>query len=256
MIKIFGAKIRCFFCYYFFENFKSLKLGTRQKAWEASKQVGPVVADKLLNLVKLRNQAAQQLGFENYYLMSMMLSEQNPAAIESLFGDLADRTNVPFRELKQKIDETLAERFGISVNDMQARHYEDPFFQEVPHISEVNMNQFFKDQNVANLAREFYSGIHLPADSILKNSDLYEKPGKDPHAFCMDIDRKGDVRILANVKNDEYWMSTMLHETGNGVYDYYVDRNLPFLLRTHAHIFATEAVAKFFGRLSRNAGLA
>lgn len=231
----------------------SKDLSTRQKAWEASKQVGPVVADKLLNLVKLRNQAAQQLGFENYYVMSMTLSEQNPAAIESLFRDLADRTNVPFRELKQKIDETLAERFGISVNDMQAWHYEDPFFQEAPHISEVNMNQFFKDQNVVNLAREFYSGIHLPADSILKNSDLYEKPGKDQHAFCIDIDRKGDVRILANVKNDEYWMSTMLHEMGHGVYDYYIDRNLPFLLRTHAHIFATEAVAMFFGRLSRNA---
>jgi len=27
MTKIFGAKIRCFFCYYFFENFKSFKLG-------------------------------------------------------------------------------------------------------------------------------------------------------------------------------------------------------------------------------------
>jgi len=27
MIKIFGAKIRCFLYYYFFESFKSLKLG-------------------------------------------------------------------------------------------------------------------------------------------------------------------------------------------------------------------------------------
>jgi len=227
--------------------------GMRKKAWEASKQVGPAVVDKLLNLVKLRNRAAQQLGFENYYIMSMTLSEQDPAAIESLFQDLADRTNAPFRELKWKIDKTLTVRYGISVNEIQAWHYEDPFFQEAPHISEIDFNQFFKDRNVVDLAHEFYSGIRLPADPILKNSDLYEKPGKDQHAFCIDIDRKGDVRVLANVKNDEYWMSTMLHELGHGVYDYYIDRDLPFLLRTHAHIFATEAVAMFFGRLLRNA---
>ncbi len=231
----------------------STDLSERQKAWEGSKQVGPVVAEKLLDLVKLRNQAAQHLGFENYYVMSMTLSEQDPAAIGLLFQDLADRTDAPFRELKQKIDQTLAGRYGISANDMQAWHYEDPFFQEAPHISKVDFNQFFKDQNIVDLAREFYSGIHLPADSILQNSDLYEKLGKDQHAFCIDIDRKGDIRVLANVKNDEYWMSTMLHELGHGVYDYYIDPSLPFLLRTHAHIFATEAVAMFFGRLSRNA---
>lgn len=227
--------------------------GIRKKAWEASKQIGPIVQEKLLKLVKLRNQAAQQLGFENFYTMSMILSEQEPSAIEALFKDLAGQTDVLFRELKQKIDEKLAVRYGIPVNEMQAWHYEDPFFQEVPHISEINFSQFFEDQDVIKLARNFYSGIRLPVAAILKNSDLYEKQGKDQHAFCIDIDRKGDVRVLANVKNDEYWMSTMLHELGHGVYDYYIDRDLPFLLRTHAHIFATEAVAMFFGRLSHNA---
>ncbi|NOY78554.1 MAG: peptidase M3 [Calditrichaeota bacterium] len=225
----------------------------RQKAWDASKQVGPVVVDKLLHLVKLRNQAARQLGFENYYIMSMTLSEQDPAAIEALFQDLADRTNAPFQELKREIDNTLAVRYGISVAEIKPWHYEDPFFQEAPHIFKTNFSQFFKDRDVVDLAREFYSSIHLSADPILKNSDLYERPGKDQHAFCIDIDRKGDVRVLANVKNDEYWMSTMLHELGHGVYDYYIDRELPFLLRTHAHIFATEAVAMFFGRLLHNA---
>jgi peptidyl-dipeptidase A len=42
----------------------------------------------------------------------------------------------------------------------------------------------------------------------------------------------------------------MLHEFGHAVYDKYVDRKLPFLLRTHAHIFTTEAVAMFFGRMA------
>ena len=53
---------------------------------------------------------------------------------------------------------------------------------------------------------------------MLGKSDLYEKKGKSPHAFCTDIDREGDVRVLANIVNNEYWMGTMLHELGHSVY--------------------------------------
>ena len=53
---------------------------------------------------------------------------------------------------------------------------------------------------------------------MIARSDLYEKPGKSPHAFCTDIDREGDVRVLANIVPNEYWMGTMLHELGHSVY--------------------------------------
>jgi peptidyl-dipeptidase A len=87
-------------------------------------------------------------------------------------------------------------------------------------------------------------------DAILAKSDLYEKPGKNQHAFCTDIDRSGDVRTLDNVKPDSYWMNTMLHELGHGVYSYYNDKSLPFTLRDAAHSFTTEAIANLFGRFA------
>jgi peptidyl-dipeptidase A len=90
-------------------------------------------------------------------------------------------------------------------------------------------------------------------ESILANSDLYERKDKNPHAFCTDIDRQGDVRILCNLKNNDYWMETMLHELGHAVYDKYRNPEVPYLLKEPAHIFTTEAIAMFFGRLSRNA---
>jgi peptidyl-dipeptidase A len=46
-------------------------------------------------------------------------------------------------------------------------------------------------------------------------------------------------------------METMLHEFGHAVYDKYVDHRLPFILRAPAHIFTTEAVAMWFGRMVR-----
>ena len=45
-------------------------------------------------------------------------------------------------------------------------------------------------------------------------------------------------------------MNTILHELGHGVYSYYNDRSLPFILRDAAHTFTTEAIANFFGRLA------
>jgi len=44
----------------------------------------------------------------------------------------------------------------------------------------------------------------------------------------------------------------MLHEFGHAVYDKYVDMSMPWLLRSHSHIFTTEAIAMFFGRLASN----
>jgi peptidyl-dipeptidase A len=68
----------------------------------------------------------------------------------------------------------------------------------------------------------------------------------------MDMDREGDVRVLANVRSDERWMSTMLHEFGHAVYDKYNDRELPFSLREPAHILTTEAIAMLNGRMTRS----
>ena len=60
------------------------------------------------------------------------------------------------------------------------------------------------------------------------------------------------MRVLCNLKSNEYWMETILHELGHGVYDKYLDYSTPYLLRSPAHSFTTEAMAMFFGRLSRN----
>jgi peptidyl-dipeptidase A len=44
----------------------------------------------------------------------------------------------------------------------------------------------------------------------------------------------------------------MLHELGHAVYDAYLPRSLPFLLRTPAHTLSTESVAMYMGRLTRD----
>ena len=228
-------------------------LAKREEAWLASKQVGQVVAADLVELVKLRNKAARKVGFENYHTLSLTIAEQDVKDLDGIFNELYELTNEPFAELKFELDQILAAKYGIAVSQLAPWHYHDPFFQETPLVYELNLDVYYKDKDVKELAIRFYDGIGLPVQSILRRSDLYEREGKNPHAFCTDIDKEGDVRILCNLKNNEQWMETILHELGHGVYDKYHDPKVPYLLREPAHIFTTEAIAMLFGRLSRNA---
>jgi peptidyl-dipeptidase A len=103
------------------------------------------------------------------------------------------------------------------------------------------------------LCRQFYDGIGLPIDDVLQRSDLYERDGKSPHAFCTDIDREGDVRVLANIVPNEQWMSTMLHELGHAVYSSKnIPATMPYVLRSDAHILCTEGVAMMFERFAKS----
>jgi peptidyl-dipeptidase A len=130
-------------------------------------------------------------------------------------------------------------------------HYSDPFFQEAP-AAEVNLDPFYAARDLEALTSSFFAAAGLGVADLMKLADLYERPGKNQHAFCMSVDRRGDVRVLCNNKPNEKWMGTMLHEFGHAVYDKYLDPALPWLLRAQAHILTTEASAMLFGRLSKN----
>jgi len=224
----------------------------RKKTWLASKQVGAVVADDLIRLVKLRNEAARKLGFDNFHTLSLTTAEQDVKELDKTFNELYELTNEPFAKLKADLDSILASKYGVTAAELMPWHYHDPFFQETPLVYELDLDAYYKDKDVKELAVKFYTRLGLSVDSILASSDLYERQGKNPHAFSTDIDREGDVRILCNLKNNEAWMETILHELGHAVYDKYHGRHVPYILRQPAHIFTTEAIAMFFGRLSRN----
>lgn len=224
----------------------------RQQTWLASKQVGEAVAADIVRLVKLRNQAARKLGFNNYHTMALATGEQDVKELDKIFDELYRLTNEPFRKVKAEIDQLLAKQSGVSPEKLMPWHYHDPFFQETPMVYDLDLDVYYKGKNIEQLAAQFYKGLGLPVEQILANSDLYEKEGKNPHAFCTHIDREGDVRILCNIQSNETWMETVLHELGHGVYDKYLDFDSPYLLRSPAHPFTTEAIAMFFGRLSRN----
>jgi peptidyl-dipeptidase A len=221
----------------------------RRAAWEASKTVGAVVADEVRELARLRNEAARSLGHRDWFALAIAVSELDEERLLETLARADRATAEPFARWKATLDERLAERFRCSADELRPWHYADPFFQEPPPEGSVDLDPLFQDRDPVALARRTFDGIGFDVAGILERSDLFPRTGKNQHAFCIDVDREGDVRVLANVVPNHDWMSTMLHELGHGVYDLGFDASLPWLLRD-THLVTTEATAIFFGALA------
>lgn len=231
------------------ESTDSLKL---EKVWKASKQVGEQVAENVLKLVKLRNQSANDLGYKNYHQMSLELSEQKSEDLDKLFDELNELTEKEFTSLKNEMDQYLADHYKIEPAELMPWHYQDKFFQQGPKVYDSQIDKYFEGKDLVQITSDYFKGINLDIDDLIEKSDLFEKDGKYQHAYCTAIDKNGDIRVLCNVKSNQRWMATMLHEYGHAAYDKFVSAKLPWTLREHSHIFTTEAIAMLFGRFALN----
>ncbi len=221
----------------------------RLEAWKASKTVGAEVAPDIRELARLRNEAARALGHRDWFALSLSTDELDEQRLIDTLAEADRVTAEPFARWKGALDEKLAARFACARADLRPWHYADPFFQETPPDGAADLDPLFDGRDIAALARRTLEGMGLEADAILSRSDLYPRDGKNQHAFCIDVDRRGDVRILANVVQTHDSADTMLHELGHGVYDLGFRDDLPWFLRS-THLVATEASALLFGALA------
>ena len=222
----------------------------RERIWRASKEIGGQVAGKVRELVRVRNEAARNLGFADAYSMELELQELDEDWLFERMADLERLTAEPFRRWKDSLDAKLRERFGTE--DLYPWHYADPFFQDLPPDGRISLDETFGDASAKELAEKTFGAWSLDLSSVLEKSDIFPRERKCQHAFCINIDRRGDVRILTNVVPGEDWISVMLHECGHAAYDISIDDKLPYVLRDVAHTFVTESIALLSGRLTRD----
>ena len=227
----------------------------RKKIWEALKQVGELVNERIIELAKVRNEAARELGFNNFWEMQVTFQDFEPVELLKIFEDLEILTRPLFAKMKTELDSELSVRFGVPADQLMPWHYDNPFFQQAPPSKDVNPTDFYKDktkEEIVEIALRYFRRLGLPFDKVAERSDMFEREGKSQHAFSIDMDTLGDVRNLNNVKPTAEWMDTVLHEAGHGVYSLGHDPNLPFNLRRSAHIVTTEGVAMLFGAKARD----
>lgn len=219
----------------------------RQKVWEASKLIGSVLAPQILALVHLRNKAAKSLGYSDYFQMQLDLQEVDSKWLMKTIDDLSQKSEKAYGAVLAEIEKRQSERFRVPVSQLGPWAWSDPFCQEDP-LDTQELDQLVDQVDIAAASAQFYQQMGVDVQPILARSDMYERPGKNQHAFCMHLDREGDVRTLNNVKASIKWLETVLHELGHAIYELGFDPKLPWLLREPPHMIPTEAMALIAGR--------
>lgn len=214
-----------------------------RRAYLASKEIGAEVADSIRELAHTRNQAANADGYRDHFQRSLSLNEIEEEELFEVFDRLEEDTRQPYSKIKEEIDAARAKLFGIELDELRPWHYGDRFFQRPPEWGDIDLDSHFLGVDPVELSLNTYDGWNLEVRDILKRSDLYAREGKNQHAFCLDLDREGDVRTLNNLEPNRRWTSTLLHELGHAVYDKYQKRETPWLLRKPPHTLSTEAIA-------------
>ena len=132
-------------------------------AWEARKQIGPVVADDLRELARLRNDAARAMGFPDYWHAQLLLDELDPQRLLRTLEAVERATLKPFKAMKTDLDRHLAERFKLRQRDLRPWHYGDPFFQETPEVFAPPADPLYAERDVVELAAETYRRLGFRA---------------------------------------------------------------------------------------------
>ena len=225
----------------------------RRRAWDASKSIGRHAAPLVRELAHLRNEAARALGYRDHFVFSLTLDELDEIWLLALLDDLEGRLSATWERTKVSIDQERRERLGLAADEpLQPWDYADAFFQDLPTAGDDPLEAALEHVDPVEVARDYFHALGDDVDAVLERSDLYPRDGKNQHAFCADIDRRHDVRVLANCEPGTRWLGTMVHELGHAVYDLTIDAQLPWLLRSPAHTFTTEAIAMLHGRLVRD----
>lgn len=237
-------------------------LARRRAAWEASKEVGPVLRDGLVKLRELRNGTVRALGFGDFF--AYMASEYGMTTedLAALIGRINGELRPLYRELHTYMRHELAQRYGEPVPDLIPAHWlpnrwgqEWSSLVEVPGYDLDGALAAKSKEWVIEQAERFYVSLGFPKlpATFWERSSLYPlaadagfKKNNHASAWHMDLDR--DVRSLMSVQPNTEWYETTHHELGH-VYYYlsYSNLDVPFVLREGANRAYHEAMGSLMG---------
>lgn len=219
----------------------------RRKAWEASKQIGEILAPQILSLVRLRNESARAVGYSDYFQMQLELQEVDGKWLLQMLDQFGKASDKAYAAVLADIEKDQSKRFNTPITDLGPWAWSEPFSQEDP-LDAHALDKLVDGVDIAATSINFYEKMGIDVKPIMSRSDMYERPGKNQHAFCMHLDREGDIRTLNNVTGSIKWLETVLHELGHAIYELGFDQKLPWLLKEPPHMISTEAMALIAGR--------
>jgi peptidyl-dipeptidase A len=236
---------------------KSRDLAERQRIWTVSKEIGRPLKAGLVDLQKLRNQVAREMGYSSFFALQVADYGMTVKEMMSLLDATLDATRPLYQGLHCWAKNALAKRYGRPVPKAIPAHWVgNRWAQRWPGLVDgTSLDQYFKGskpETIVKSAEGFYTSLGFPPlpESFWKKSDLYpvaagQPRKKNSHASAWHIDHEQDVRSLMSVEANEQWFGTAHHELGH-IYYYlsYSRPGVPPLLREGANRAFHEAIGE------------
>ena len=210
---------------------KSVDLSERRKAWEASKEIGKPLRAGLVELQRLRNAVAREMGLSSFHALQVADYDMTVKEMADLLDGFVRDTKPLYDELHLWTRRHLAKRYGAPVPEgsIPAHWINNRWSQNWTGIVEAaDLDPYFAGREpswIVKTSEAFYTsmGFEPLPESFWKKSDLYPvSPGesrkKNSHASAWHVDVERDVRSLMSVEPDERWFSTSHHELGHIYY--------------------------------------
>jgi peptidyl-dipeptidase A len=234
---------------------KSRDLPERQRVWTASKEIGRPLKPGLVELVKLRNQVAHEMGYKSYFALQVADYGMTVDEMMKLLDGALEAARPLYDGLHCWAKNQLAVRYKRPTPRLIPAHWlGNRWAQQWPGlVEEANLDPLFKGsspESIVKSAENFYVSLgfpRLPA-TFWERSDLYPVPPglarkKNSHASAWHIDHAQDVRSLMSIEPNEWWFGTAHHELGHIYYFLSYSRpGVPILLREGANRAFHEAV--------------
>ncbi len=194
---------------------KSRDLPERLRVWTASKEIGRPLKPGLVELVKLRNQVAREMGYHSYFALQVADYGMTVDEMMKLLDDALETTKPLYDGLHCWAKHELAARYKRPPPRLIPAHWiGNRWAQNWPGlVEEANLDPLFKGaspESIVKSAENFYVSLGFPKlpPSFWERSDLYPVPAglarkKNAHASAWHIDHAGDVRSLMSVEPNE-----------------------------------------------------
>jgi peptidyl-dipeptidase A len=236
---------------------KSRDLNERQRFWTLSKEIGRPLKPGLIELIKLRNQVAREMGYHSYFALKVSDYGMTVDEMMKLLDDTLATTKPLYDGLHCWAKNQLAARYRRPAPRLIPAHWiGNRWAQSWPGIVEAaSLDPLFKGsspENIVKSAESFYVslGFEKLPPSFWERSDLFPVPvglprKKNSHASAWHIDHWRDVRSLMSVQPNEQWFGTSHHELGHIYYFLAYSRpEVPYLLREGANRAFHEAIGE------------
>lgn len=222
----------------------------RQKAYDLLIKGGDLIAEDMVEFVKMRNDFAKSKGYNTFFdyklkedydvdssFLDKLISEVYSGASEKIIS-IQDKNYSKLRKIF-KTEQLQGYHYGLLTDDSPDRA----------------VNSYLENLSIEDISKNAYKEMGFDVDKFISDGkltlDLYPRKNKNTHGFCFGIDPGKDSRILANLRNDARSLDTLNHEMGHCVYDLGISRELPVVDREPSSSAFTEAIAMMMGDLQK-----